>query len=80
MDKNMGVHTEIIKKQQVQVRRALEKVLVSKIPVERYRIELKLTLQIRCNFNIKQKERLRNAVVKYKLSAKKHSGFQDSRN
>ena len=45
---------------------ALEKVLALKIPEERYEIELKLILQIRFDFDMKQKERLRNAVVKHK--------------
>ena len=50
----------------MQVKRALEKVLASKILEERHGIKLKLMSQIRCDFNIKQKEMLKNSVVKHK--------------
>ena len=44
--------------------------------VERNGIELKLILEMRCNFNIKQKERLTNAVVKYKQVLSNIVGFR----
>ena len=62
---NIAVYTEIIKNQQVQVKRALEKHLALKVSENRYSIDLKLMLQIRFNFDSKQKEILRNEMVKY---------------
>ena len=50
----------------MQVKRAPEKVLALKTPEKRHEIELKLMLQMRFNFDVKQKERLRNTVVKHK--------------
>jgi len=44
--------------------------------VERYGIKIKLIPQMRYNFNIKQKERLRNAVVKYKQVLSNMVGFR----
>ena len=56
IEENIATHIEIIKKQQVSVKRTLEKILASKISLDRYRIDLKLMLQMRFNFDIKQKE------------------------
>ena len=61
---NIAVCVEIIKKQQVQVKRTLEKVLAEWILEKIYKIELKLILQTGYDFGMKQKERLRNAAVK----------------
>ena len=44
--------------------------------VERNGIELKLILEMRCNFNIKQKERLTNTVVKHKQVLSNIVGFR----
>ena len=74
--KNVAMYTETIKKQQAQVKIALEKVLALQIFVERYGIKIKLIPQIRYNFNTKQKERLRNAVVKYKQVLSNMVGFR----
>ena len=53
--KNMGVHVETIKLQHVKVKRALEKVLSLKITKDRHVIDLMLVLQMRYDFETKQK-------------------------
>ena len=63
--KNMGVCTETAKRQQLVVKRALEKIL-AKIPSEMHGIELRLMPQMRCNMDTRQKQRLRNVMVRHK--------------
>ena len=57
-------HVEIIKDQQVGVKRALAKV-VKNIPKDENGIELKVTLKIRLDFEIHQKDRLINSSLKH---------------
>ena len=62
---NMGVHVETIKSQQLQFKRALEKIL-TKIPAKRYGMELRLMPQLRYDVDTRQKTRLRNTMVRNK--------------
>ena len=63
--KNIGVHIETTKSQQLVVKRVLEKIL-AEILAKMHGIELRLILQMRCNMDARQKQRLRNVIVRYK--------------
>ena len=47
------------------VKRALERIL-AEIPAEIHSIELRLMPQMRCNIDYRQKQRLRNTMVRHK--------------
>ena len=63
---NMAVHVETIKSQQLHVKRALDKVLATCIPPEKYGIGLRLMPQIRYDIDTHHKDRLRVAALKHK--------------
>ena len=63
---NMAVHVETIKSQQLHMKRALDKVLATCIPPERYGIDLRLMPQIKYDMDTHHKDRLRGAAIKHK--------------
>ena len=60
-----GVHVETINSQQVKVKRAMSKILKA-IPDHVCGIELRFMPQMSCDVDSKQKQRLRNAMMKHR--------------
>ena len=77
-----GIHVETTKEQQVPVKRAICETLATKIPSWMYGMELKFMPIIRYDMDSKNKQRLRNAMIKHKqvlanLVEFKLTDFQD---
>ena len=62
---SMGMHTETIEAQELQVKISLEKILI-KIPTKRYGMDLRLMPQLGCDMDTRQNTRLCNAMVRHK--------------
>ena len=61
-----GIHVETTTEQQVPVKRAICEILATKIPSWMYGMELKFMPIIRYDMDTKNKQRLRNAMMKHK--------------
>ena len=61
-----GIHIETVKSHQVKVKRAMYYILAYKIPSWMHGMELRFTPHMKHDVDIRQKQRLRNATMKYK--------------
>ena len=61
-----GIHIETVKSEQVKIKRAIYYILAHKILSWIYGMELHFMPHIRYNMDSKQKQRLHNAMMKYK--------------
>ena len=64
--KHQGVHVEIAKSQKFQAKRAICKILASKVSEHMFGIELRFTSHIRYNAGSRQKQKWQNAMMKDK--------------
>jgi hypothetical protein len=71
-----GIHVETTKEQQVSVKRAICEILATKIPSWMYGMELKFMPVLRYDMDSKNKQRLRNAMMKHKQVLANLSDFK----